>query len=157
MGDVQEFELAPTQWPALSWREGSNFTLRSRFARVRVRAAHRDQLREQRRPAEWLLIEWPEGHREPMKYWLSTLPEDMSRERRVFEGKMRWRMEQARPPRPQAGVGAWPVRRSGLARFSPPHEFEHRRRCGGCVSQPPCCAPYRDAPAVPARKRKAYF
>ena len=45
------------------------------------------------RPAEWLLIEWPEGHREPMKYWLSTLPEDMSLERRVFEGKMRWRME----------------------------------------------------------------
>ena len=45
------------------------------------------------RPAEWLLIEWPEGHREPMTYWLSTLPEDMSLERRVFEGKMRWRME----------------------------------------------------------------
>ena len=87
------FELAPTQWTEVSWREGTNFTLRSRFARVRVRAAHRDQLREQMRPAEWLLIEWPEGHREPMKYWLSTLPEDMSLERMVFEGKMRWRME----------------------------------------------------------------
>jgi len=23
---------------------------------------------------EWLLIEWPEGEKEPTKYWLSTLP-----------------------------------------------------------------------------------
>ena len=31
------FELAPSQWRSVEWREGSNFTLRSRFARVRVR------------------------------------------------------------------------------------------------------------------------
>lgn len=66
------FELDPSQWHTLEWREGTNFTLRSRFARVRVHAAHRDHQRSQLRPQEWLLIEWPEGHREPMKYWLST-------------------------------------------------------------------------------------
>jgi SRSO17 transposase len=87
------FELEPSQWQTLEWREGTNFTLRSRFARVRVRAAHRDYQRTQLRPEQWVLIEWPEGHREPMKYWLSTLPEDVPLQRMVFEAKMRWRIE----------------------------------------------------------------
>jgi SRSO17 transposase len=87
------FELEPSQWHSVEWREGSNFTLRSRFARVRVRAAHREQLRTQQRPEEWLLIEWPQGHKEPMKYWLSTLAERVSLQRMVFEAKMRWRIE----------------------------------------------------------------
>ncbi len=87
------FELAPAQWQTVEWREGSNFTLRSRFARVRVRAAHREHQRAQLRAEEWLLIEWPEGHKEPMKYWLSTLPEDVPLQRMVYEAKMRWRIE----------------------------------------------------------------
>ncbi len=87
------FELAPSQWQTIEWREGSNFTLRSRFARVRVRAAHRDPQRAQRRAQEWLLIEWPEGHKEPMKYWLSTLGQDVPLQRMVFVAKMRWRIE----------------------------------------------------------------
>jgi SRSO17 transposase len=87
------FELEPSQWQAVEWREGTNFTLRSRFARVRVRAAHRDHQRTQLRPEQWVLIEWPEAHKEPMKYWLSTLPEDVSLQRMVFEAKMRWRIE----------------------------------------------------------------
>ncbi|AGU49122.1 putative transposase [Variovorax paradoxus B4] len=60
---------------------------------VRVRAAHREHLRMQQRVQEWLLIEWPEGHKEPMKYWLSTLAEDLPLERMVLEAKMRWRIE----------------------------------------------------------------
>jgi SRSO17 transposase len=87
------FELDPCQWQNLEWREGTNFSLRSRFARVRVHAAHRDHKRSQLRPQQWLLIEWPEGHREPMKYWLSTLPEDVPLQRMVLEAKMRWRIE----------------------------------------------------------------
>jgi SRSO17 transposase len=83
----------PSQWQTLEWRAGTNFTLRSRFARVRVHAAHRDHKRTQMRPEQWVLIEWPEGHREPMKYWLSTLPEDVPLQRMVFEAKMRWRIE----------------------------------------------------------------
>lgn len=69
--------LEPSQWHSIEWREGSSFTLRSRFARVRVRAAHREHLRTQQRTQEWLLIEWPDGHKEPMKYWLSTLGEEV--------------------------------------------------------------------------------
>lgn len=85
--------LPASQWQTLEWREGTNFALRSRFARVRVRAAHRDYQRGQQRPEQWALIEWPEGHKEPMKYWLSTLPEDMALQRMVLEAKMRWRIE----------------------------------------------------------------
>ena len=85
--------LPAEHWHSVEWREGSNFTLRSRFARVRVRAAHRDHVRAQQRPEQWALIEWPEGHKEPMKYWLCTLPQDMPIERMVLEAKMRWRIE----------------------------------------------------------------
>jgi SRSO17 transposase len=85
--------LPPEQWHNVEWREGSNFALRSRFARVRVHAAHRDDQRSELRPEQWALIEWPEGDKEPMKYWLSTLAEEMPLERMVLEAKMRWRIE----------------------------------------------------------------
>jgi len=63
------FDIDPDDWREVNWREGTNVPLRSHFARVRVRAAHRDQMRSELREPQWLLIEWPEGHDEPMKYW----------------------------------------------------------------------------------------
>lgn len=42
---------------------------------------------------EWLLIEWPEGEAAPIKYWLSTLPADISFRRLVDVAKLRWRIE----------------------------------------------------------------
>jgi SRSO17 transposase len=87
------FELSPLEWYRVNWREGTNQSLRSRFARVRVRAAHRDEIRQTLREPEWLLIEWPEDEPEPTKYWLSTLAEDVTIERLVYEAKMRWRIE----------------------------------------------------------------
>ena len=86
-------ELGPKHWRTVTWRQGTNTKLRSRFARVRVRAAHRDSLRDEVREPEWLLIEWPKGDIEPLKYWLSTLPEDTPLKRMVYEAKMRWRIE----------------------------------------------------------------
>ena len=73
----------------LTWREGTNAALRSRFARVRVRAAHADRPREE----EWLLIEWPKGEADPTRYFLSTLPADTSFKQLVATVKMRWRIE----------------------------------------------------------------
>src|SRR6185436_17609715 len=67
--------------------------LRSHFARVRVRVAHRDEQRSVLPEPKWLLIEWPEGDDEPLKYWLSTLSEDTCLQRMVYEAKMRWRIE----------------------------------------------------------------
>ena len=85
--------LSLLEWYHVSWREGTQQTLRSRFARLRVRVAHRDGRRTELREPEWLLVEWPEGEAEPTKYWLSTRPEDISLQRLVYEAKMRWRIE----------------------------------------------------------------
>ena len=67
--------------------------LASRFARLRIRVAHRDDQRADPRPQEWLLIEWPKGEAEPTKYWLSTLPNDIAFDRLVDLAKLRWRIE----------------------------------------------------------------
>src|ERR1700731_800132 len=67
--------------------------LPSRFARGRVRAAHRDYTRSESHPEEWLLIEWPEGEKKPAKYWLSTLPKNISFRKLVDLTKLRWRIE----------------------------------------------------------------
>jgi SRSO17 transposase len=80
-------------WQSVTWREGSKTSLTSRFATVRVRPAHRDYWRAQPWPEEWLLIEWPEGEKEPTKYWLSTLPETISVSELVDTAKLRWRIE----------------------------------------------------------------
>lgn len=85
--------LPARSWSHVSWREGTNQTLRSRFAAVRVRAAHRDYWREAVRKEEWLLIEWPKSEAEPIKYWLSTLPEDIDLETLIATTMMRWRIE----------------------------------------------------------------
>ncbi len=80
-------------WRRVTWREGSNATLASRFAAVRVRPAHRDTNRSEPRPEEWCLIEWPAGEPEPPRYWLSTLPATISRRAMVNLAKLRWRIE----------------------------------------------------------------
>jgi len=87
-------KLAAHRWHTVLWREGTNTKLSSRFAAVRVRAAHRDEagLRAPRQE-QWLLIEWPKDQAEPTKYWLSTLPPKTSLVDLVKTAKMRWRIE----------------------------------------------------------------
>jgi SRSO17 transposase len=85
--------LPKRAWRTIEWREGSAEHLSSRFARVRVRVARRDFKRSASRPEEWLLIEWPKGEKEPTKYWLSTLPKDITFPRLVELAKLRWRIE----------------------------------------------------------------
>lgn len=85
--------LPEKAWRTVTWREGTNDKLSSRFAAVRVRPAHRDYLGTEMRPEEWLLVEWPEGESEPTKYFLSTAPDWATPEQLVFVAKMRWRIE----------------------------------------------------------------
>jgi SRSO17 transposase len=87
------FSLPAKAWRTITWREGSNVPLKSRFARLRIRIAHRDFNRSEPWPEEWLLIEWPKGEEEPTKYWLSTLPENIGFARLVDLAKLRWRIE----------------------------------------------------------------
>ena len=85
--------LEAKAYRSVTWREGTNEALCSRFAPVRVRVAHRDFKRSEVRPEQWLLIEWPGEEPEPTKYWLSTLPSTTSGKALVKVAKMRWRVE----------------------------------------------------------------
>jgi SRSO17 transposase len=85
--------LLPREWKTVTWREGEKKKLRSRFAAVRVRPAHRDFERSEPHPEQWLLIEWPKGEREPTKYWFSTEAADISRRELVKLAKHRWIIE----------------------------------------------------------------
>src|SRR5436190_198274 len=85
--------LKPEVWTSVTWREGSAGKMRSRFAAVRLRPAHRDESRSQPHPEEWLLIEWPAAEPEPTKYWLSNLPGTLSLKHLVYIAKHRWIIE----------------------------------------------------------------
>ena len=85
--------LPTTAWKTISWRGGSRGKLRSRFAALRVRPAHRDYWQAEPHAEEWLLIEWPGGVSQPAKYWLSTLPARTRLQALVKLAKHRWIIE----------------------------------------------------------------
>ena len=117
--------LSKRAWRRIEWREGSAEPLASRFARLRIRVAHRDDQRADPRPQEWLLIEWPKGEAEPTKYWLSTLPNDIAFDRLVDLAKLRWRIERDYQELKQE-VGLGQFEGAGLARLSSPRHAVHR-------------------------------
>ena len=84
--------LSAKAWRTIKWREGTNEWLSSRFARVRVHVASSHE-RPKKPTKEWLLIEWPEGEDAPTKYWLSTLPKNITFRDLVDAAKLRWRVE----------------------------------------------------------------
>lgn len=88
-------QLPKTAWKKVTWREGTRGPQRSRFAKLKVWAAHgwRAQMHPQR-VAEWLLAEWPEGETQPTKYWLAQLDRERPGVRRLVRiAHARWRIE----------------------------------------------------------------
>jgi SRSO17 transposase len=85
--------LPAAAWQKVSWREGAKGALTSRIAALLVRPSHRDYWRAEPWLQEWLLIEWPEGEKEPAKYWLSTMPANTPITTLVDTAKLRWRIE----------------------------------------------------------------
>ncbi|MBI3280671.1 MAG: IS701 family transposase [Acidobacteria bacterium] len=85
--------LPSTAFQQITWREGTERKLRSRFAAVRVRPAHRDSWKAEPHAEEWLLIEWPRGETEPTQYWMSTLPLRTHLKALVKMAKHRWIIE----------------------------------------------------------------
>lgn len=89
-------KLPASAWRRVTWRQGSRGAQRSRFAMLPVWAAH--GWRKQAHPPrvmEWLLMEWPEGEKQPTKYWLAQLgPQLLGLRRFVRTAKARWRIEQ---------------------------------------------------------------
>jgi SRSO17 transposase len=86
-------QLSPRRFHTVTWRDGTNDALSSRFAAVRVRCGHRDYWRAEQHPEQWLLIEWPRGEAAPTKYFLSTLPVATPLKELVRVAKLRWRIE----------------------------------------------------------------
>lgn len=91
--DALARQLPAAAWRTIRWRQGTRGAMRSRFAALRIRPAHRDERRRTPRPVEWLLIEWPSGEPAPTKYWLSTLPAATPIAQLVCLAKLRWRIE----------------------------------------------------------------
>jgi SRSO17 transposase len=85
--------LPDSSFQSISWREGTNERLSSRFAAVRVRCAGGNVGKARLLPEQWLLIEWPADQAEPEKYYLSTLAEDCALNDLVRAAHMRWRIE----------------------------------------------------------------
>jgi SRSO17 transposase len=85
--------LTAAELRRVTWREGTRGSMRSRFAALRVRVAHRDYWRSEPHPEQWLLIQWPATEKEPTKYWLSNLPASISLRKLVAITKLRWRIE----------------------------------------------------------------
>jgi SRSO17 transposase len=85
--------LPSSAFKEITWREGTERKLRSRFAAFRVRPAHRDYEKAEPHPEEWLLIEWPRSEAEPIKYWISTLPANTALKALVKLAKHRWIIE----------------------------------------------------------------
>lgn len=86
-------QVSAQAWQTISWREGTNQILSSRFAALRVRHAGGHSGRARLKPQQWLLIEWPSAQEEPLKYYLSNLPEDSAIDELVAKAHMRWRIE----------------------------------------------------------------
>ena len=162
---VSALELAKSlsvqAWRTITWREGTNAPLASRFAAVRVRPAHRDYWRSEPHAEEWLLIEWPKGEKEPTKYWcqcrLDTprkgrlkIPQANATAglRGVRPGALRPLVAHDHPPRRREGAGGqtWGTRHDSRSRPRGPvgvgdrtphrpgsqdHPQIHRPRTGG--------------------------
>ena len=146
--------LPKQAWRTISWREGSAEKLSSRFARVRACAAHRDYKLTASRPEEWLLIEWPEGEKEPTKYWFSTLPKKITFQSLVDLTKLRWRIERDyQELKQEVGLGHFEGER--MARLPPPrHAVYHGLRIAGLREgdNSPCgsgAATFFKEPAIP--------
>lgn len=81
--------LPARKWRTVTWRQGVSEPLSSRFARVRVRAAHRDRPRDE----EWLIIEWAHDADDPAHYWFSNLPKNIGWQAMINTVMGRWRIE----------------------------------------------------------------
>ena len=88
-------QLPASAWRIVTWRQGSRGPQQSRFAMISVWAAHgwRKQEHPPRVP-EWLLVEWPQDSKDPIKYWLAQLGSQRPGLRRLVRiARARWRVE----------------------------------------------------------------
>ncbi len=77
----------------VTWRDGVRGKLASNFIFRRVKVAYDDGSEPQTREPVWLVIEWPDGERQPTKFFVTTLRSRMSKKQIVRIIKERWKTE----------------------------------------------------------------
>lgn len=87
--------LGPSAFRRYVWREGTNRMLGSRFALCRVAVPGEEGTPESAARIEWLIIEWPEDKKEPCKFILTTLGEDLPPTELIRIIRERYRTERA--------------------------------------------------------------
>ena len=92
---VKELAVAnQKRFRKVTWREGSQGPLVSRFWAQRVESAHDWNHGQAPGKEVWLLVEWPAAEPEPAKYYLCDLPKSISLPRLIATARGRWRVEQ---------------------------------------------------------------
>jgi SRSO17 transposase len=86
-------DLDPETLQTVAFRTIDGEQIVSRFAFLRVIAAHPVTRDRQAPREEWLIVEWPEGHDAPSDYWISNLPADTEPERLARLARLRWMIE----------------------------------------------------------------
>ena len=90
---VKELAVAnQKRFGKVTWREGSQGRLASRFWARRVESAHDWNHGQAPGKEVWLLVEWPADEPEPVKYYLCDLPKSTSLRRLVATARGRWRV-----------------------------------------------------------------
>jgi SRSO17 transposase len=85
--------LGPDAFQTVAFRDNDAQQLHSRFAFVRVIAAHPITHGHRAPREEWLIIEWPQGSDEPTDYWISNLPAHTEPQRLARLARLRWMIE----------------------------------------------------------------
>ena len=91
---VKEAAQHARGWKKVRWREGSKGWLESRFWAARVQASHGFHAGREPGKQVWLLVEWPPGAAQPIRYFLCDLSANYSLRRLVRVAKARWKIEQ---------------------------------------------------------------
>jgi SRSO17 transposase len=86
-------DLHEDAWQTVAFRNVDGEQLVSRFAFVRIIAAHPVDRDRQTPREEWLIVESPDGQQQPTDYWISNLPADTERERLARLARLRWMIE----------------------------------------------------------------
>ncbi len=87
-------QLPEAAWQRVTWREGTNGPMTSRFAAARVRPSHHFRHRPPKEDVLWLLMEWPDGDDAPSHYWFSSVSATTDLPSLVRLVKIRWWIEQ---------------------------------------------------------------
>jgi SRSO17 transposase len=85
--------LDPDVFQTVAFRDSDGRPIVSRFAFVRVIAAHPVTRDRQAPREEWLIVEWPDGHDAPTDHWISNLPADTEPEQLARLARLRWMIE----------------------------------------------------------------